>query len=96
MADLMLQAAADAKEANKQADHLKQCLAECQTALDMITERAISAEVDLKAALATLSDAEQVMSVSVHRQEAAELVSVISGCIAAFVTAAATTVYWLL
>ena len=91
----MLQAAADAEEANKQAQYLKQRLAECQTAMDTVREKAISAKVDLKAALATLSDAEKAMSVSVERQEAAELISVISGCIAAFVTAAATTVYWL-
>lgn len=91
----MLQAIADATEAHKQAHHLEQRLAECQTALDTITERAISAEVDLKAALTTLSDAEKVMSVAVHHQETAELISVISGCVTAFVTAAATTVYWL-
>ena len=91
----MLQAAADAKEANKQARRLEECLAERQTALNIATERAISAEVDLKAALKALSDTEKVMSVSVYRKEAAELISVISGCIAAFVMAAATTVYWL-
>lgn len=91
----VLQAAADAQKVKNHACHLEQGLAECQCTLDTVTQKAISAEVDLKAALATLSDAEKVMSVSVRRQEAAELVSVISGCIAAFITAAATTVYWL-
>ena len=91
----MLQAGADSKEAIKQVHLLEQRLAESQSVLDTATERAVSAEVDLKTALTTLSDAERVMSVSIHRQEAAELVSVVSGCIAAFVTAAAATVYWL-
>lgn len=91
----MLQAGADHDEAIKQVHRLEQRLAENQSVLDTVTDRAVSAEVDLKTALATLSDAEKVMSISIHRQEAAELVSVVSGCIAAFVMAAATTVYWL-
>lgn len=95
IAGAVLQAGADAEEAIEQVHHLEQRLAESQSVLDIVTERAVCAEVDLKTALATLSDAETVMSVSIHRQEAAELVSVVSGCIAAFVMAAATTVYWL-
>lgn len=91
----MLQTGADSEEAIKLVHQLEQRLAESQSVLDTVTDRAVSAEVDLKTALATLSDAEKVMSVSIHRQEAAELVSVVSGCIAAFVMAAATTVYWL-
>ena len=90
----MLQAGVHSEEAIKQVHLLEQRLAESQSVLDTATERAVSAEVDLKTALATLSDAEKVMSVSIRRQEAAELVSVVSGCIAAFVTAAATTVFW--
>lgn len=89
---------ANAKESNKQArqlEELEERLAECQFSLDVVTERALSAEIDLKAALAALSDADKIVSSLVSRKEAAEVVSVISGCIAAFVTTAATTVYWL-
>lgn len=91
----LMQATTDARETNKQAHDLEERLAECQYALDIVTDRALSAEVDLKAALTALSDADKLVSNLVYRKEAAEIVSVISGCIAAFVTTAATTVYWL-
>lgn len=93
-----MQTTPSATESNKQArqlSDLEERLAECQFSLDVVTERALSAEIDLKAALAALSDADKLVSTLESRKEAAEVVSVISGCIAAFVTTAATTVYWL-
>ena len=95
---MILQATANVEESSKEASRLQKLeerLAECQFTLEVVTERALSAEIDLKAALTALSDADRAVSSLVSRKEAAEVVSVISGCVAAFVTTAATTVYWL-
>ncbi len=66
-----------------------------QSALNTVNTRAESAERDLKAALIALGEAEKLLAKSVHRKEAAELVGLVSSCVAAFMSAAGMTVYLL-
>ncbi len=78
-----------------EADSLSSHLAETEAALRAVTHRAESAETDLKAALVALEKAEKVLDKLVYRKDAAELVGLVSGCIAAFLGAAGMTVYLL-
>ena len=82
---------ADANEAEK----LLGQLSGSQRALKAVTHRAESAEKDLKAALIALGEAEEHLARSVYRQEAAEVVGLVSSCVAAFLAAAGMTVYLL-
>ena len=92
---LDLQALAEAKDASSQVQLLEERLIDSQTTLDAVRDRAKSADTDLKAALTALAQAERVMSASVYRKQVAEIVSVISGCIGTFLTAAGLTIYLL-
>lgn len=78
-----------------EANSLRRHLAETQAALRQVTHRAESAETDLEAALVALKKAEKVLDKLVYRKDAAELVGLVSGCIAAFLGAAGMTVYFL-
>ena len=91
----MLQEPRDMLPGQHEADSLRSDLAETQAALRVVTHRAESAESDLEAALVALEKAEKVLDKLVYRKDAAELVGLVSGCIAAFLGAAGMTVYFL-
>lgn len=91
----MLQESRDMLPCQHEADSLRSDLAETQAALREVTHRAESAESDLEAALVALEKAEQVLDKLVYRKDAAEVVGLVSGCIAAFLGAAGMTVYLL-
>ncbi|DBA73984.1 TPA: hypothetical protein ACH3X1_010811 [Trebouxia sp. C0004] len=85
----------ESRPSQHEADSLRNQLAETQAALRAVTHRAESAETDLEAALVALEKAEKVLHKQVYRKDAAELVGLVSGCIAAFLGAAGMTVYFL-
>jgi hypothetical protein len=91
----MRQESRDVLPGQHEADSLSSHLAETEAALRAVTHRAESAETDLKAALVALEKAEKVLDKLVYRKDAAELVGLVSGCIAAFLGAAGMTVYLL-
>lgn len=91
----MLQGSGDTLPGQHEADSLRSQLADTQASLRAVTQRAESAETDLKAALVALEKAEMVLDKLVYRKDVAELVGLVSGCIAAFLGAAGMTVYLL-
>lgn len=91
----MLQESRDVLPCQHEADLLRSQLAETQAALRAVTHRAESAESDLEAALVALGKAEKVLDKLVYRKDVAEIVGLVSGCVAAFLGAAGMTVYLL-
>ncbi|DBA83128.1 TPA: hypothetical protein ACH3X2_006652 [Trebouxia sp. C0005] len=90
-----LEGSGDTLPGQHEADSLRSQLADTQASLRAVTQRAESAETDLKAALVALEKAEMVLDKLVYRKDVAELVGLVSGCIAAFLGAAGMTVYLL-
>ena len=88
-------AQASALTAQGDAEQLRSQLTESQEALKAVTTRAESAEADVKAALSALENADKVLATAASRQETAELIGLVSTCIAAFLSAAVMTVYLL-
>ena len=87
--------ACETRKTQRQDDSLQERLLETQATLELVTDRAKDAEVDLNAALEALAVADRVACAALGSKQNAELVSVISACIASFVAAAGFTVYLL-
>ena len=76
-------------------EQLRLKLTDTQQALKSATARAEGAEKDLQQAFDALQQAEALLTRALYRKDAAELVALAAGCIAAFLGAAGMTVYYL-
>lgn len=82
-------------ESDDQSEQLRLKLTDTQQALESATARAEGAEEDLQQAFDALQQAEALLARALIRKDAAELVALAAGCVAAFLGAAGMTVYYM-